>query len=219
MERESPGPSGVRSGSPLGWRGPDGSGHGSGGGPRSWEWQGPRSKNPSAAQRPWVLLSGAAGSRSIGASGAVGAVGGVAGGPRTLLSWRGCQVGSLACGWERTPCAHSGASEVTSPVWSRAAACQPRRAACPLRREWPGHRGWRDRPDWDRRRPALRPTRHSGRARLSVVPWPAAGARFVPSRGAAGHRWSRGPWGGPRYLVDLQGAFLEAQGRTQLDIK
>ena len=153
----------------MGWHDPDGSGRGSGGGPGSWEGQGPRSKNPSAAQRPWVLLSGAAGSRSIGASGAVGAVGGVAGGPRTLLSWRGCQVGSLPCGWERTPCAHSGASEVTSPVWSLAAARQPRRAACPVRREWPGHRGWRDRPDRDRRRPALRPTRHSGRAKLSVA--------------------------------------------------
>ena len=56
-------------------------------------------------------------------------------------------------------------------------------------------------------------------AQSSAWPWPAAGARFVSSRGAAGHRWSRGPWGGPRYLVDLQGAFLEAQGRTQLDIK
>jgi len=39
-----PGPCGVRSGSPLGWHGPDGSGRGSGGGPGSWEGQGPRSK-------------------------------------------------------------------------------------------------------------------------------------------------------------------------------
>ena len=55
MERESPGPSGVRSGSPLGWHDPDGSGRGSGGGPGSWEGQGPRSKNPRAAQRRGVL--------------------------------------------------------------------------------------------------------------------------------------------------------------------
>ena len=40
-----PGPCGVRSGSPVGWHDPDGSGRGSGGGPGSWEGQGPRSKN------------------------------------------------------------------------------------------------------------------------------------------------------------------------------
>jgi len=59
VERESPRPSGVRSGSPLGWHDPDGSGHENGGGPGSWEGQGPRSKTAPRSGGVGVVCGGA----------------------------------------------------------------------------------------------------------------------------------------------------------------